>query len=106
MPLSRPNPSRATDPAATAAPIATPPSMPIQARAGVDLEDGAARRGRDVGQPHVDAADIQADHGRGAAAQVGDVLVHLVGDVAAGAPACGTRARSRRAPGRALRWRS
>jgi hypothetical protein len=57
-----------------------------QARAGVDLEDGAARRGRDVGQPHVDAADIQADHGRGAAAQVGDVLVHLVGDVAAGAP--------------------
>ena len=32
MPLSRPKPSRATDPATTAAAIATPPSMPIQAR--------------------------------------------------------------------------
>ena len=31
IPLSRPNPSRATDPAITAAAIATPPSMPIHA---------------------------------------------------------------------------
>ena len=36
MPLSRPNPSRATDPATTAAAIATPPSMPIQARVSQD----------------------------------------------------------------------
>ena len=36
MPLSRPNPSRATEPATTAAAIATPPSMPIQARVSHD----------------------------------------------------------------------
>ena len=31
MPLARPNPSSGTDPATMAAPIAIPPSMPIQA---------------------------------------------------------------------------
>ena len=42
MPLSRPNPSRATDPATTDAPIATPPSTPIQAR--VSQDSSRARR--------------------------------------------------------------
>jgi hypothetical protein len=32
MPLPRPNPGSATDPAITAATIATPPSMPIPAK--------------------------------------------------------------------------
>ena len=36
MPLSRPNPSKATEPATTAATIATPPSTPIQARVSQD----------------------------------------------------------------------
>ncbi|MBO4270418.1 hypothetical protein [Microbispora triticiradicis] len=69
--------------------------MHPQPRARVDLDHdpglspavtgrATQHRCRDVGQPHVDAADVQADHGRGPAAHFGDVLVHQVGHVAAG----------------------
>ena len=53
MPLSRPNPSSATDPAITAAPIATPPSMPIQARVSQDsIRASRARRSQSADPGH------------------------------------------------------
>jgi len=61
-----------------------------QAGRGVDLDDvagGDAGAGRlaDVGQPQVDAADVQSYDRRGADAHPGDRRVHRVGHVLAGA---------------------
>ena len=71
-----------------------------QARARVDLDDrrglaaaaGAAisreawreQGSADVLEAQVDPADVQAGHGGGTAAQLGDFLVHLIGDILAG----------------------
>jgi hypothetical protein len=51
MPLSRPNPSRATDPATTAAPIATAPSMPIQASVSQDSSRAMQARPSQAADP-------------------------------------------------------
>jgi hypothetical protein len=67
IPLSRPKPSSATDPAAMAAPIATPPSMPIQASVSQDNSRASdplpALRGLEcAGQDAVDVADGPFGH--------------------------------------------